>query len=190
MLLDVQVTIGVAPFCKETRQVNLGKYITLGYDAKHYSQHQKYATSAHINSEWLLPMESHPILQQLKVTCTMLPLSAVLLLASSVLASPQPRATSTAATAPWPVQNTTGISLTNATIESIPYNGTNTYTSTNITGNNPYNGTNTTMAAPYLPAGGDQQTNPSYTAVSNFDFQSLVSAFFVRLEFLCLYRHL
>lgn len=118
-------------------------------------------------------MPTHRILSQLGVACIMLSLSVVLLLASSVIASPRPRATSDAVAAPWPVQNTTGISLTNATIESIPYNGTNTYTSTNITGNNPYNGTNTTLAAPYLPAGGDQETNPSYTAVSNFDFQSL-----------------
>lgn len=53
-----------------------------------------------------------------------------------------------------------GTDLTNATIESIPYNATNTET-TPITGNDPYDGTNYTLAAPYTPAGGDQQRKPT-----------------------------
>lgn len=66
-----------------------------------------------------------------------------------------------------------GTDLTNATIESIPYNATNTET-TPITGNDPYDGTNYTLAAPYTPAGGDQQRKPTYRVQSNFDFQSLM----------------
>ncbi|KAK4696759.1 hypothetical protein P7C70_g8321, partial [Phenoliferia sp. Uapishka_3] len=66
-----------------------------------------------------------------------------------------------------------GTDLTNGTVVSVPFNGTNTGTSSSITGNNAKDGTNYTLAAPFTPAGGDQQTNPSYHTYSNFDFQSL-----------------
>ncbi|KAL8278592.1 hypothetical protein RQP46_009084 [Phenoliferia psychrophenolica] len=74
-----------------------------------------------------------------------------------------------------PVVNSTlsGTDLTNATVVSVPYNGTNTNTSTQITGNNPKDGTNSSLSAPYTPAGGDQQRTPTYRVESNFDFQSL-----------------
>lgn len=69
-----------------------------------------------------------------------------------------------------PVANSTmmGTDLTNATIVSVPYNMTKTNTSTQITGNNPKDGTNVTLAAPFTPAGGDQQKAPTCDCLRNF----------------------
>ncbi|GAA6059441.1 hypothetical protein JCM10212_005380 [Sporobolomyces blumeae] len=74
-----------------------------------------------------------------------------------------------------------GTSQTEIVFTSVPQGYNKTFTESN----EPYygasqiinpatkNGTNETLASPYMPAGGLIRKNPTYTAESNFDFQSL-----------------